>query len=288
MKVFSKEEHVAIWGDAIEALETYVPDRSVDLIFCDPPYNIGKSFNGRKDRWETNEQYLEWCYQWISLCIDKLKDTGSLYLMSATQYMPYLDIFICKRMDILSRIVWHYDSSGVQAKKYFGSLYEPILYCVRNSNSYTFNATDIMVEARTGAQRKLIDYRKPIPTPYSNTKVPGNVWYIPRVRYRMSEYEEHPTQKPVALLERIVLASSNPGDLVVDPFAGTFTTCFVAKKHGRRSIGIEIEEPYVKVGLRRLALLREYRGEILYKPTKSYQVARLQSEKNLSLFEEEG
>src|SRR5258708_6585062 len=87
----------------------------------------------------------------------------------------------------------------------------------------------------------------------------------------MPEYEEHPTQKPVALLERIIKASSNPGDLVLDPFAGTFTTCFVAKELGRRSIGIEIEEAYVKVGLRRLNITTHFRGELLARPLKSYE-----------------
>lgn len=108
-----------------------------------------------------------------------------------------------------------------------------------------------MVEAKTGAVRKLIDYRKPNPAPYNSQKVPGNVWYIPRVRYRMPEYRNHPTQKPEALLERIIKASSNPGNLILDLFAGTFTTSVVAKRLGRKSIGIEIEEEYVKLGLER-------------------------------------
>jgi len=252
MEVFGTSGCKVIWGDALNTLHSTVPDCSVDLIFCDPPYNIGKSFNGRKDKWRSDDDYLAWCYEWISLCLTKLKPTGTFYLMAATQNMPFLDIFMRKHLTVLSRIVWSYDSSGVQAKRFFGSLYEPILHCVKNPDAYTFNADDILVEAKTGATRKLIDYRKPIPTLYSTMKVPGNVWTIPRVRYRMPEYEEHPTQKPIALLERIVLASSNPGDLVLDPFAGTFTTGFVAKKHGRRFIGIEIEEPYVKIGLRRL------------------------------------
>ena len=174
-------------------------------------------------------------------------------------------------MTILSRIVWYYDSSGVQAKSYFGSLYEPILHCVKDKNNYTFNAQDILVEAKTGAVRKLIDYRKSIPTAYNSQKVPGNVWQIPRVRYRMPEYEEHPTQKPIALLERIILASSNVGDSVLDPFSGTFTTSFVAKQYGRKSIGIEIEESYVKIGLRRIGICSEYQGQKLYKPLKSYE-----------------
>ncbi|RXK85045.1 adenine-specific DNA-methyltransferase [Chlorobaculum sp. 24CR] len=274
-----------IMGDAMDVLASEIPDGSVSLIFADPPYNIGKNFNGRKDRWESDEKYLDWCYRWISLCIDKLAPDGSFYLMAATQSMPFLDIFIRKRLTVLSRIVWSYDSSGVQAKRYFGSLYEPILHCVKNPNEYTFNADDILVEAKTGATRKLIDYRKAVPTPYNSMKVPGNVWNIPRVRYRMPEYEEHPTQKPIALLERIILASSNPGDLVLDPFSGTFTTGVVAQKHNRHFVGIEIEEAYVKIGIRRLEIAREYKGELLHRPPKSYETSASAQLENLTLFE---
>jgi len=285
MDIFGTDEHKVIWGDAIKALQSAVPDCSIDLIFCDPPYNIGKKFNGRKDRWRSDDDYLAWCYQWISLCIAKLKPTGTFYLMAATQNMPVLDIFVRKHLTVLSRIIWSYDSSGVQAKRFFGSLYEPILHCVKNQDSYTFNADDILIEAKTGATRKLIDYRKTIPTLYSTMKVPGNVWTFPRVRYRMPEYEEHPTQKPVALLERIVLASSNPGDVVLDPFAGTFTTGFVAKKYGRRFIGIELEEPYVKIGLRRLELATDYKGEHLHRAPKIYEYACSEIAAQLTLFE---
>lgn len=269
--IFENDSHKLVWGDTLQVLDREVADGSVDLIFADPPYNIGKNFNGRRDRWPTEEAYLEWCYRWMDLCLRKLAPNGSFYCMASTQCMPYLDLYLRKRLTVLSRIVWSYDSSGVQAKRYFGSLYEPILFCVRDSENYTFNAEDIKVEARTGAQRKLIDYRKPVPTVYSSTKVPGNVWEFPRVRYRMSEYEEHPTQKPVALLERIIKASSNPGDLVLDPFGGTFTTGFVAKQLGRKFVGIEIEEKYVKIGLRRMNLATHFRGESLLKPLKSYE-----------------
>ena len=259
-QVFQKENHQIIWGDALVVLGAQIPDESVNLIFADPPYNIGKDFNGRKDKWETEEAYLDWCYQWLDLCIEKLKPNGSLYLMASTQAMPYLDIYLRKKLHILSRIVWHYDSSGVQAKRYFGSLYEPILFCVKDKDNYTFNADDVLVEAKTGAKRKLVDYRKPTPSIYNTQKVPGNVWEMPRVRYRMGEYENHPTQKPVGLLERIILASSNPSDMVLDPFSGTFTTSFVAQKLGRASVGIEIEEEYVKIGLRRLHIMTTYKS----------------------------
>lgn len=274
MQTFGNDDHKILLGDAVEALSQEVPDGSIDLLFADPPYNIGKSFNGTKEKWTQEKDYLAWCYQWLDLCIAKLKPDGSLYVMTSTQNMPYFDLYLRERLTVLSRLVWYYDSSGVQARKYFGSLYEPILFGVKDDRQYTFNAEDILVEAKTGARRKLIDYRKPVPALYSSTKVPGNVWEIPRVRYRMDEYEDHPTQKPVALLERIIRASSNPGDTVLDPFSGTFTTSYVAKQLGRKSIGIEIEETYVKIGLRRLALATSYNEEALRKPPRSHKSRR--------------
>jgi len=285
LEIFQKDEHKIILGDAIHALKTSIPDESIDLIFADPPYNIGKDFNGRKDKWDSEKDYLDWCYQWLDLCIKKLKPHGSFYVMTSTQAMPYFDIYLRNKLSILSRIVWHYDSSGVQAKRYYGSMYEPIHYCVKDKDNYTFNAQDILVEAKTGAKRKLIDHRKSIPTVYNSEKVPGNVWIMPRVRYRMDEYENHPTQKPVSLLERIILASSNPNDTVLDPFSGTFTTSFVAKILGRNSIGIEIEEEYVKIGLRRLQITSSYNGETLSKEQRTFEKTVDPRQQTLKLFE---
>ena len=258
-----------VHGNCLDFLPT-LQNGSIDLIFADPPYNIGKTFGNFVDRWPTDEAYLEWCYDWMRECIRKLTPTGSMYIMSSTQYMPYFDLWLRDKVDIVSRIVWHYDSSGVQARRRFGSLYEPIIHCVRNSKEYTFNSEAIEIEAKTGATRNLIDYRKKIPAKYKTTKVPGNTWYIPRVRYRMSEYEEHSSQKPEALLDRIIRASSNSGEVVLDPFGGTFTTCAVAQRLGRRTIGIEIETEFVKIGLRRLGISTHYNGELLYDPQKSF------------------
>lgn len=281
---FSNNNGRIIHGDALEVLQQ-IPDESIDLIFVDPPYNIGKNFAGRKDKWKTDKDYLDWCYQWIDLCIQKVKPNGTLYLMTSTQFMPYFDLYVRYKVTILSRIVWSYDSSGVQAKNYFGSMYEPILYCVKNKNNYTFNSDDILVEAKTGAKRKLIDYRKDPPQPYKTEKVPGNVWYFARVRYRMEEYENHPTQKPISLLERIIKASSNEGDVVLDPFCGTFTTCFVAQQLKRRFIGIEIQEEYFKIGLRRLGIALEYKGEVLEREKKTYESKTPKEQTTLNLFD---
>ena len=281
---FSNNNGRIIHGDALEVLQQ-IPDESIDLIFVDPPYNIGKNFAGRKDKWKTDKDYLDWCYQWIDLCIQKVKPNGTLYLMTSTQFMPYFDLYVRDKVTILSRIVWSYDSSGVQAKNYFGSMYEPILYCVKNKNNYTFNSDDILVEAKTGAKRKLIDYRKDPPQQYKTEKVPGNVWDFARVRYRMEEYENHPTQKPISLLERIIKASSNEEDVVLDPFCGTFTTCFVAQQLKRRFIGIEIQEEYFKIGLRRLGIALEYKGEVLEREKKTYESKTPKEQTTLNLFD---
>lgn len=247
MLIRISEAHSIYHGDVIAMLQQ-IPDHSIDLIFLDPPYNLGKDFGQCKDQWQSPEAYLDWCYEWLNLCLQKLSPTGSLYCMAATQFMPFFDIYLRKHLHILSRIVWCYDSSGRQAKKYFGSLYEPILYGVKNPRQYVFNADSIQVPAKTGAQRKLIDHRAKPPRIYNSTKVPGNVWEFPRVRFRMKEYSPHPSQKPEALLERIILASSHPGHTVLDPFAGTFTTAAVCARLGRYSISIEQEADYVQRG----------------------------------------
>ena len=265
MRSFSDNNNKIICADVFEGL-SQIEDESVDLIFIDPPYNIGKKFESTMDKWDSDEDYLNWCYKWIDECICKLKKTGSMYIMTSTQFMPYFDIYIRAKMTILSRIVWSYDSSGVQAKKIYGSLYEPILMICKSSKSkYTFNYSDILVEAKTGAKRKLIDYRKNPPQPYNTEKVPGNVWNFSRVRFKMEEYENHPTQKPEALLERIIKASSNVGDIVLDPFSGSFTTSAVANKLGRNAIGIELSPEFFEIGIRRTGIADEYEGKSLAK-----------------------
>ena len=257
------ENSVVICGDCLNVLQN-IKDASVDLIFADPPYGIGKDFGVVKDVFENVEAYLSWCKKWIDECMRVLRPNGTMYFMSSTQYMPILDLYVSQRYYVINRIVWTYDSSGVQSKTKFGSLYEPILMITHSEKSkYKFNYKDIAIEAKTGAKRKLIDYRKTPPQPYNTTKVPGNVWDFSRVRYKMPEYENHPTQKPVALLERIILASSDKGNVVLDPFSGTFTTSAVAIDLGRRAVGIEINPEYFKIGLRRTGIATQYQGELL-------------------------
>ena len=279
MKKYKKGGHIIYHGDALEVMRNELPNESVDLVFVDPPYNIGKKFAHFHDKWPSDAEYARWAYQWIDECIRILKPTGTMYLMTSTQAMPYFDLYVRNKLTVLGRIIWSYDSSGVQARKHFGSMYEPILHCVKNQKRYCFNTNDILVEAKTGAKRKLIDYRGNIPKLYNTQKVPGNVWEFPRVRYRMDEYEDHPSQKPKALLERIILASSNEGDTVFDPFSGTFTTATVAKSLERNSISIESQYTYLKIGLRRVLDMTEYQGEKLEAVKKNTKIKNFQGVK---------
>ena len=263
-----KEENTTscvVNGDCVDTLKK-IKSNSIDLIFADPPYGIGKDFGVSKDKFIDNKEYLFWCQKWIDESMRILKQSGTMYFMSSTQYMPILDRYVDDKYFVINRIVWIYDSSGVQSKRKFGSLYEPILMITHNEKSdYTFNYQDILVDAKTGSTRKLIDYRKPTPQPYNEQKVPGNVWLFNRVRFKMEEYENHPTQKPEMLLERIILASSNPNDIVLDPFSGSFTTSAVAQRLGRRSIGIDNNIDYFKIGIRRTGISNMFKGELLHK-----------------------
>lgn len=136
MKIFEVDRHKLILGDALEVLSSEIKDNSIDLIFADPPYNIGKDFNGFKDKWESEHDYLEWSYAWLNLCIDKLKHNGSLYLMASTQCMPYFDLYLRDRLTILSRIVWYYDSSGVQKKILRFPVRTNFILCQRQTKLY--------------------------------------------------------------------------------------------------------------------------------------------------------
>ncbi len=277
---------IVLHGDSLDLMKS-MQSKSIDLIFADEPYNIGKNFGNNMDNWETKEDYISWNKAWISEAMRILKDNGTFYLMTSTQFMPYIDVFIQENYHVLSRIIWSYDSSGVQSKKMYGSLYEPILMFTKTQKSkITFNGQDILVEAKTGAKRGLIDYRKNPPAPYNTTKVPGNVWEFPRVRFKMDEYENHPTQKPESLLERIIKASSNEGDIVFDPFGGSFTTAAVAKRLGRKTISIDLNPEYYKIGLRRLGITNIYNGESIekIKQKKTKNKSKKDHESQVSLF----
>jgi site-specific DNA-methyltransferase (adenine-specific) len=246
-------KHKIIEADIFEGL-ALVADGSIDLIFADCPYNTGvKVYEGWIDSWPSEEAHAVWCYEWLEIAITKLKPNGSMYIMCGTAATPYIDIFLRSRMTIKSRIIWYYESSGAVAKHHFTQKFEPILHCVMNPANYTFNSADIAIPSPTGISGK-IDFRRKEPRAYAKTKCPGNVWNFTRVNPKSKEYQDFKTQKPEPLLERIIKASSNEAEMVLDLFAGSFTCATVAKQLKRKSISIEREPKYCNLGIKRMKI----------------------------------
>lgn len=216
----------------------------VNLIIADPPYNIGKDYGNKSDQ-QSKEQYLQFITDFIGESTRILKENGTLMLYTGKQFYPYWYIEVEKQMKIINQIIWKYDSSGAQTKNKYGGVYEPIIYAAMNEKNRTFNRECCMVEAKTGAKRKLIDYRKSPPEPYNSQKIDGDVWEFVRVRYKMPEFTNHPTQKPLSICNRIVKVHSNENDLIYIPFAGSGSEIEACIKNNRNWVATELNNEYV-------------------------------------------
>ena len=229
--------------DCITYMKT-LSDKCIDLIIADPPYNIGKNYGNKTDK-QSKEQYLKFICNFMYESQRILQRNGSLFLYTGKQYYPYWYIEVEKYMNIINQIIWKYDSSGVQPKNKYGGVYEPIIYASMNNKNRIFNKEYCMVEAKTGAKRGLIDYRKNPPQPYNTEKIDGDVWEFVRVRYKMPEYTKHPTQKPLSICDRIIKVHSNKNDLVYIPFAGSGSEIESCIRNNRNWIATEINEEYI-------------------------------------------
>ena len=253
-----------IVGDCIEVMKD-MPEACADLIFADPPFNIGYKYDIYNDR-RSRDEYLKWAEQWIKLAIRMLKRTGSFWLAIGDEYVAEYKI----RLDSLGLtmrnwIIWHY-TFGVSCNKKFSRSHTHILYYVYDPKQYTFNADAIRVPSArltTYADRRANPLGKVpddtwILRPQETTQhfhPEQDVWYFPRICGTFQERLGHPCQMPEAILERIIQVATHPGDLVVDPFAGSGTTLAVAKRLGRRYWGCEISEAYADLIAKRLQML---------------------------------
>lgn len=221
-----------------------IKNETIDLIIADVPYNIGKDYGNNSDK-KSEEQYLNDLKIWIKEFSRILKKNGQLFIYTGKEFYPYYFIEIKQYFIIKNSIIWRYDSSSVQTKTKYGSLYEPIIWAVKNSKEYTFNKEFAMVEAKTGSKRKLINYRKNPPQPYNEKKIDGDVWYYPRVRYKMKEYTKHPTQKPLSICNRIIKVHSKENDLVYIPFCGSGSEVESCILNGRNWIATELNNEFI-------------------------------------------
>jgi len=260
-------------GDCVEAM-VRLPAECADLIFADPPFNIGYEYDIYDDR-RSRDEYLAWADVWIRTAIRLLKPTGSFWLAMGDEYVAEYKI----RLDSLGLtmrnwIIWHY-TFGLSCNKKFTRSHIHILYYVYDPKQYTFNADAIRVPSVgliTHTNRRANPLGK-VPDDVWILRPQGtaehfrpecDVWFEPRISGTFLERVEHPCQMPEAILERIIRVATNPGDLVVDPFAGSGTTLAVAKRLGRRFWGCELSPRYASVIVERLRGLFDDEIEVEY------------------------
>jgi len=238
--------HSIYIGDCIKILDK-IPDKSCKLIFADPPYNMGKKFGNNLDKWDSIDNYINWCENWINKCIKKITPDGSIMIMAHPRYGSYLVPILDKKLNYVNQIIYYY-TDGMPEKKNFEKRYEVILYYRINDKKFIYNVDEVRMP--------LVRYEKK-----SNPKGknPNDVWQINRVRWNSKERISlqngkiaHLTQKPIRLMRRIILATTNKNDLILDPFLGTGTTSVAAKELTRRSIGIELNPEYAEMSLNRI------------------------------------
>ena len=250
----SKIKNRIILGDSLNAME-FMPEASIDLMIVDPPYNLTKNYAGRTFKKRDFDEYCAWLDEWLMKSDRLLKPNASIYICSDWQTSIAIPLVAQKYFILRNRISWEREKGRASSKNWKNCL-EDIWFFTKGSD-YVFNLDNVKM------QRKVIaPYREKSGKPKDWTEengqkvrltAPSNCWTDITIPFwSMPENTDHPTQKPEKLIAKLVLASSRPGDIVLDPFVGSGTTCVVAKKLGRHYLGIEIDEEYCLWAAKRL------------------------------------
>lgn len=262
-------ENQIIQGDCLEVLES-LPDACIDLLILDPPYNLTKNFNGKTFKQKSLEQYANWFDNVLSKQMRLLKPGATIYVCSDWYTSSAMHQVLDKYLIVRNRITWEREK-GRGAQSNWKNCHEDIWYCTV-SDTYTFNLDAVkqirqVIAPYTDNSGKPKDWKRTTSGDFRLTH-PSNMWTDITIPFwSMKENTEHPTQKPEKLIAKLIMASSNSGDLVLDPFNGSGTTCVVAAKLGRKFIGLEENELYCLLALKRLEMAKEdssiqgYNGE---------------------------
>ena len=237
--------NATIRGDAFAVLPL-LPRACANLLIVDPPYNLDKNFHGWKFRRRTDDDYEAYTETWLRAVLPLLKPDASVYVCCDWRSGPAVCRALEKHLRVRNRITWQREK-GRGARSNWKNGMEDI-YFATVSAKYTFNVDAVKLRRRVVAPYRVDgrpkDWEADADGNYRNT-CPSNFWDDISVPYwSMPENTAHPTQKPEKLLAKLILASSDPGDVVLDPFAGSGSTAVAAKKLGRRYIGIEIDPLY--------------------------------------------
>lgn len=240
-------------GDLFEIID-FLPDGFVDLLILDPPYNLAKNFNGMKFCSMSHGQYAAYLDSWISRLVRLLKPTASVYLCCDWQCSAACFTVLEKYFTVRNRIVWQREK-GRGAKSNWKNCSEDIWFATVGKK-YTFNLDAVKLKRKVVAPYRQNGQPKDwIDSPDGKFRMtcPGNFWDDITVPYwSMPENTDHPTQKPEKLIAKLILASSNPGDMVFDPFSGSGTTAVTARKLQRNFAAVELNEEYCLWTLERL------------------------------------
>jgi adenine-specific DNA-methyltransferase len=252
---FSPSEHIVVYpGDCIELLKT-IPDESLNLIVTSPPYNIGKEYERRLKLGSYLDQQASVIRQCVrclsshgSICwqVGNYVDNGTIIPLDTVLYPIFRDLGLKMR----NRIIWHFEH-GLHCSRRFSGRYETILWFTK-SDDYVFNLDPVRVPQKYPGKKY---FKGPNAGKYSCNplgKNPGDLWVIPNVKSNHVEKTEHPCQFPVELIERLVLAMTNEGDWVLDPFLGTGSSIIAAIRHNRRGAGAEIVLKYIELAKKRI------------------------------------
>ena len=249
-------ENRTINQDLFEILD-WLPSAFVDLLFIDPPYNLTKSFNDMTFKEQPGAEYAAWLESWLPKLLRTLKPTASAYICGDWRSSAAIHLVAEKYLVVRNRITWEREK-GRGASANWKNSCEDVWFCT-NSEDYYFDVNAVKLKRRviapyTDGNGDPKDWEQSENGSYRLTH-PSNLWTDLTVPFwSMPENTDHPTQKPEKLLAKIILASSRPGDLILDPFLGSGTASVVAKKLGRRYVGIEFDQMYCCLAEKRLAL----------------------------------
>ena len=251
-------ENTIIHGNAFEILNS-VPKGFVDLLIVDPPYNLSKVYGSKSFKKMGNEEYTSFTHRWIEAVRHTLKPNASIYVCSDWQTSLIVGKVLGNFFTIQNRITWQREKGRGAMHNWKNSM-EDIWFATVSPKEFTFNVENVKMRRRVIAPYKKDgvpkDWEKRENGNFRDT-FPSNFWDDISIPYwSMPENTDHPTQKPEKLFAKLILASSNSGDIILDPFVGSGTSAVVAKKLGRRFIGIECEEEFCAYAQKRLEMAK--------------------------------
>jgi site-specific DNA-methyltransferase (adenine-specific) len=259
-----------------------IPDQSIDLILTDPPYGLGKDYGNDSDK-QAAQEYLMWTEQWIDAVLPKLKPNGSLYIFLTWRYSPEIFVMLKQRMTMINEIIWdrRVPSMGGSTRS-FTSVHDTVGLFV-NSKNYYFDLDSVRIpydaETKKARSRSIFVGAKWLELGYN----PKDLWSVSRLHKENPERVEHPTQKPLEIIERMVRASCPDGGIILDPFMGSGTTAIAAKRCGRHFVGFELNAEYCEIIDQRLASQESQLQSLNNQPTEPMRAKLVQSASSLKL-----